>query len=99
VLISLLGPDLLAYRVHKDGPSALRLEVDRCFAYDNVARAGIAATYECGILERVAGWLEALGITHSMTPPLGACLKAQGRECGYTISLRASCAGRSGPAS
>lgn len=87
ILIGLLGPDLLAYRVSRVSESACRVSVERCFAHDQVVRAGVVAEYECGIFERVAGWLEAVGLPHEMSPPLGKCLKAQGRACAYTVSL------------
>jgi hypothetical protein len=88
IFIALLGPDLLDYRVSKVGDRAFQVQVQRCFAYDNVVRAGIAAEYECGVFARITGWLDALGQTHEMNPALGKCLKAQGEECGYTITLR-----------
>ena len=85
--ISLLGPDLLDYRAVKIGDQAYQMQIRRCFAYDNAARAGIADEYECGIFARVAGWLDALGVKHELRPSLGKCLKSQGRECAYTIML------------
>ena len=39
------------------------------------------------MLERVAGWLDGLGVPHELHPSLGKCLKVQGRECAYTITL------------
>ncbi len=87
-LIGLLGPDLLAYHVSRESERACRVSVARCFAHEQVTRAGVAAEYECGIFERVAGWLDALGIPHDLDPALGKCLKVQGRDCAYTITLR-----------
>jgi len=87
VFISLLGPDLLDYGVSKVGDNAFRVDVQRCFAHDNAARAGISDTFECGIFARLTGWLDALGLAYETSPPLGKCLKARGRECGYTITL------------
>ena len=86
-MIGLLGPDLLDYDVVQTGDDGWRIEIKRCFAFDNVSRAGVADQYECGILPRVQSWLEGLGIHYEMTPPLGKCLKAQGRECVYAIRL------------
>lgn len=86
--ISLLGPDLLHYQIHKIDDHTFQIPVSRCFAYENVTRAGIADHYDCGILPRVTGWLEGLGIDHELTPPLGKCLKAQGKECVYTLSFK-----------
>ena len=45
-------------------------------------------TYSCGIFPRICGWLDAFGISYVTSPPLGKCLKAQGRECSYTFHLR-----------
>jgi hypothetical protein len=87
-LIGLLGPDLLDYRVSREGERSCSVRVDRCFAHDQVTRAGVAAEYECGIFERLAGWLDALGVAHDLDPALGRCLKVQGRDCAYTITLR-----------
>lgn len=87
VFIALLGPDLLDYEVHRLSDRAFRVAVRRCFAYDNVVRAGIADELECGIFARVTGWLEALSLPYETSPPLGRCLKVQGHECSYTITL------------
>ncbi len=87
IFIALLGPDLLDYRVSKVGGTAFQVQVQRCFAYDNVVRAGIAAEYECGVFARITGWLDASSLNCAISPPLGKCPKAQGRECVYTITL------------
>ena len=87
VLIGLLGPDLLDYRVSTPDRTACRVDVARCFAHENAVRAGIADQYECGIFARVAGWLDGLGLAHELRPALGTCLKAQGSACAYTITL------------
>jgi hypothetical protein len=87
IFIGLLGPDLLDYGVGKAGDNACQVHVRRCFAYENAERAGIADHFECGIFARVTGWTDALGLAYEISPPLGRCLKAQGRECVYTITL------------
>jgi len=88
VLIGLLGPDLLDYRVTKAGDNAFRIHVGRCFAHDNAARAGVAGGLACGIFARVTGWLEALGLAYDAEPGLDACLMARGEECIHTVSFR-----------
>jgi hypothetical protein len=87
VFIGLLGPRLLDYQVADVGEGAFALRIQRCFAHENVMRAGIADAYECGIMARVTGWLDALGLRYEMTPPPGKCPKAQGGECAYTLKL------------
>ena len=71
------------------GSDGFEIRIRRCFAHENVERAGVAEVYECGIFARVRGWLDALGLSYEMTPPLGACPKAQGRECAYSFTIRA----------
>jgi hypothetical protein len=87
VFIGLLGPDLLEYGVNKVSDTSYRVNVRRCFAHQNAQRAGILDRYECGIFARVTGWLDGLGLTYESNPPLGKCLKAQGHECIYNITL------------
>lgn len=88
VLIGLLGPHLLDYEVVKLDDHALQVRVRRCFANENAVRAGIAAQLECGVWARVTGWLEALDLDYELSPALGKCLIAQGRECAYSVSLK-----------
>ena len=87
-LIGVLGPDLLDYEAQAEGPDSYRVSVKRCFAHENVEKAGIAAQYDCGIFARVEGWLDGMGVAHQVSPPLKGCLKAQGRECVHTIRVR-----------
>lgn len=89
-LIGLLGPNLLDYDAELGGADTYRIRVKRCFAYENVDKAGIASQYDCGIFARVEGWLEGMGMQHQIDPPLKGCLKAQGKECVHTIRVRAS---------
>jgi len=88
IFIGFLGPNLLEYRVSKVSSAAYETRVTHCFAYDNAQRAGVADQYECGIFARVTGWLEALGFEYEMNPCLAKCLKAQGKECIYTIGVK-----------
>ena len=88
-LIGVLGPELLDYDAEVQDAQSYRIRVKRCFAYENVEKAGIAAQYDCGIFARVEGWLDGMGIAHELAPPLKGCLKAQGRECVHTIRVRA----------
>jgi hypothetical protein len=83
VAIGLLGPDLLDYSVAEHGRDGFDLRVERCFAFENVSRAGIAGDYECGILPRIQGWLDELGLGCDLSPEPAQCPKAQGRECVY----------------
>jgi hypothetical protein len=82
-IIGLLGPELLDYTIEARGQHGFDLGIERCFAYDNVCRAGIQQQYECGILPRIIGWLDEFGLAYQLSPEPAKCLKAQGRECKY----------------
>jgi hypothetical protein len=88
ILLAFLGPDLADYQLTKVGSNAFQVHVQRCFAYDNAVRAGISDQYECGMLARITGWLDAQSLSYEISPPLGKCLKAAGGECLYQLSLR-----------
>lgn len=87
-IIGLMGPDLLDYESVQTGEDSFEVRVERCFAYDQVARVGVAGQYDCGIFARVEGWLEALETDYEMTPALGRCLKAQGEACVHAFRVK-----------
>ncbi len=87
-IISLLGPELLDYELVQTGDDGFEIRVRRCFAHENVSRAGIGDRYECGIFARLTGFLDAFGLRYEMSPPLGKCPKIEGRECAYAFRFK-----------
>ena len=59
----------------------LRGQFNGCFAHDGVKMFGMIDDYECGIVERVKGWLDGLGVTYKMTPDFNGCLMHQYGKC------------------
>jgi hypothetical protein len=88
IFLALLGPDLAQYQLTEVGSNAFEVHLQRCFAYENAVRASISDSYECGMLARITGWIDAQGLAYEMSPPLGRCLKAAGEECLYRLTLR-----------
>jgi hypothetical protein len=86
--ISLYGPDLIEYEIKVLDRQSYEMHIKRCFAHENVVRAGIKDHYQCGILARVQGWIDAQGLEHELFPTLGKCMKVQEKECRYTLKLR-----------
>ena len=86
--MSLYGPDLIEYDVKILDHQSYEMHLKRCFAYENIVRAGIKDEYECGIFSRLQGWIDAQGLEHDLTPPLGKCMKVLGKECCYKVKLR-----------
>ena len=86
--ISLYGPDLIEYGIEILDPRSYKMHLKRCFAYENIVKAGIKDQYECGIFARLQGWIDAQGLGHELTPTLGKCMKVLGGECCYTVTLQ-----------
>lgn len=59
----------------------MRFRFDECFAHDGVGRFGRIESYDCGIVERIKGWLEGLGVGYNLTPDFSGCLMHQTGAC------------------
>jgi len=84
---ALYGSGLAEYEIKTLDHQSYEIHLKRCFAYENIVRAGIKDQYECGILARIQGWIDALGLEHELAPPLGKCMMVLGKECSYRITL------------
>jgi hypothetical protein len=84
---ALLVPGLVDYTLAAAGDDGVQYRIERCFAHENVTRAGVAEQYECGVFARVQGWWDSFGLPYAMTPALGPCPKVRGGECAYTFTL------------
>lgn len=61
------------------------IEVQKCFAYLGVRRAGVDKVYQCGPGARVKGWLDAMGLPDGIEPGVGLCQMAHSGACSYKI--------------
>jgi hypothetical protein len=86
--ISLYGPDLVEYEIEIIDHQSYKMYLKRCFACENIVKAGIKDQYECGIFARIQGWIDAQGLEHELDPPLGKCMMVSGKECSYRINLK-----------
>src|SRR4030043_923008 len=87
---ALYGSGLAEYDIKALHHQSYEIHLKRCFAYENIVRAGIKDQYECGILARIQGWIDAQGLEHELSPTLGKCMMVLGKECRYTITLQFS---------
>ena len=85
--LSLYGSGLAEYEIKILDDQSYEMHMKRCFAYENIVRAGIEDQCECGIFARLQGWIDAQGLEHELTPPLGKCMMVLGKECRYKITL------------
>jgi len=86
--LSLYGSGLAEYEIKPLNDQSYETHMKRCFAYENIVRAGIQDQCECGIFARLQGWIDAQELSHELSPPLGRCLMVLGKECRYKITLR-----------
>lgn len=86
--LSLYGSGLAEYEIKTLGDQSYEMHMKRCFAYENIVRAGIEDQCECGIFARLQGWVDAQGLEHELNPPLGKCMMVLGKACSYTIKLK-----------
>ena len=56
-------------------------ETERCFAHEGVSKLGMIDRYECGIFDRLEGWLESLGIEYKATPEIDGCFMHRRGRC------------------
>ncbi len=59
----------------------LRGQFNECFAHTGVKKFGLIDDYDCGIVERVKGWMDGLNVSFTMTPEFTGCLLHQTGEC------------------
>jgi hypothetical protein len=86
--LKLYGSGLAEYEIRTLDHQSYEMRLKRCFAYENIVRAGIKDQYECGILARIQGWIDAQGLEHELAPPLGKCMMVAGKEFSYTFKLK-----------
>jgi hypothetical protein len=86
--LSMFGRDLVDYEIEILDYQSYEMHLTRCFAHENIVKAGIKDQYECGIFSRLQGWIDAQGLEHDLTPPLAKCMKVLGKECRYKITLK-----------
>ncbi len=86
--MSVYGHGLAEYEIETVDHQSYQMHMKRCFAYENILRAGIKDQYECGIFARIQGWIDAQGLEHDLEPSLDKCKRVSGKECKYTVTLR-----------
>ncbi len=77
----------VAWQWHSEGPHQMTLSIPKCFAREGIMRLGAIEQYQCGIFERLFGWLDALQIAYQVEPTVSRCLLEQG-HAGCSVSFR-----------
>ncbi len=79
--VEILTADFMDFIHTFPSENLLRWDVQSCFAYDGVNNIGVIDQYECGIFERIKGWLEALDIKYSIAPEVNGCMMHTDGRC------------------
>ncbi len=77
----LVQTDFMTFDFSFPEKNILRGQFNECFAYAGVKKFGMIDDYDCGIVERVKGWMDGLGVPFNMTPDFTGCLLHQKGEC------------------
>ncbi len=77
----LVMPDFMkfSYSFLEDG--VIHAEWQSCFAHDGMKKIGMIDQYECGIFERIEGWLDALKIHYTVSPLVQGCMMHNEGQC------------------
>jgi hypothetical protein len=63
------------------GVNQVHGEWKSCFAYDGLTKLGVIDQYRCGIMDRVEGWFDGLGIAYTVTPKVDGCMMHTEGRC------------------
>jgi len=58
-----------------------------CFAYKGMQRIGVIEEYECGVIYRIACWIESLGVKYQVTSEMRRCSMIDSPYCSGDFTL------------
>lgn len=83
----ILKGDFMDFTYSFPAKNILHGEWKNCFAYNGVKQLGILDQYQCGIVERVYGWFDGLGVKYSVSPQVDGCMMHTDGKCFRDISF------------
>lgn len=73
--------DFMDFNFHFPAKNVFVWEIPTCFAYEGIKQMGVIDQYQCGIIDRVLGWLDALDVKYTYTPQEDGCLLHKTGKC------------------
>lgn len=69
-------PDFMGARMTFPEKNVLHWEFipQKCFAFRGMQVLGVIDNYDCGVIYRVACWIDSLGIEYTIDPSIGKCM-------------------------
>lgn len=80
-VFSIVKGDFMDFTYSFPSENTLRGELKDCFAYNGMKRMGVLDQYQCGIMERIYGWFDGLGIRYSVSPQVEGCMMHTDGHC------------------
>jgi hypothetical protein len=84
-MFSIVKGDFMDFEYDFPSENVMRWEMNKCFAYEGMKRIVAGDRYECGVLYRVACWIENLGVPYRMEPPVEGCLMQSRGTCSGVV--------------
>ena len=79
--MNIVSGDFMKYKFIYPGQNVIHSEWLSCFAYDGVKSLGVIDRYECGIMDRIEAWLDALGLKWEVEPKVTGCMMHTHGKC------------------
>ena len=73
--------NFMKYSFESNGMNRIRSTWHRCFAYEGIKALGVIDQYECGIMDRVEGWFNTLGVRYEVEPKVTGCMMHTEGRC------------------
>ena len=70
---AIVSGDFTEFQISYPRHNILHWQSVQCFAYDGIKQMGMIEHYQCGIIERVEGWLKSLNIEYEILPEIKGC--------------------------
>ena len=84
----LIRPEFMKFTYTFPEENLIHWETDDCFAHKGISRMGFIEEYECGIIKRITGWLDGMGVEYTTWPETGRCLFHTEGHCLRAIRTR-----------
>jgi hypothetical protein len=77
----IVSGDFMRYKFYCPGLNVIHGEWLSCFAYDGIKALGAIDRYECGIMDRIEAWWDALGLKWEVEPKVTGCMMHTEGKC------------------
>ena len=73
--------EFMKYSYRSPCMNTIQAEWLSCFAYEGIKSLGVIDRYECGIMDRIESWLDAVGVKWEVEPKVTGCMMHTDGKC------------------